>query len=182
MLTCVSEAKYTYKRGRPIVPLMMQRKYDPDGWLGIIVGDEFYIDFAKYDFETAYVMLIEQLAPYIAPAKPGLDGEYIAPAKPSLDGEYIAPAKQGLDVEYIASAKQGLDVEYIASAKYGLDGEYIAPAKPSLDGEYNLPDKPGLEMFIHVRVSYNVTECLLLFILLQTLMAKRLFPQKPVQK
>ena len=21
---------------------MMQRKYDPDGWLGIIVGDEFY--------------------------------------------------------------------------------------------------------------------------------------------
>ena len=62
---------------------MMQRKYDPDGWLGIIVGDELYIDFAKYDFDTAYKMLIKQLAPYIAPAKPGLDGEYIPTIAPA---------------------------------------------------------------------------------------------------
>ena len=66
---------------------MMQRKYDPDGWLGLIVGDDLYIDFTKHDFDTAYKMLIKQLAPYIAPTKPSLDGEYIAPAKSALYGE-----------------------------------------------------------------------------------------------
>ena len=69
------EAKYTWKRQRPIVPLMMQRHYQPDGWLGIIVGDEFYVDFSKFEFDTAYKMLIEQLTPLLS-GTPSTDGTY----------------------------------------------------------------------------------------------------------
>ena len=61
-----TEAKYAYKRRRPIVPLMMQRKYDPDGWLGIIIEDTFYVDFAKFEFEVAYKKLLEQMAPFLS--------------------------------------------------------------------------------------------------------------------
>ena len=42
---CRSEAEYTYKLGKDIIPLMMQRNYKPDGWLGMLVGTKFWIDF-----------------------------------------------------------------------------------------------------------------------------------------
>ena len=41
---------------------MLQRKYKPDGWLGMIVGDTLYINFdGKYTFEEAMVNLLREL-------------------------------------------------------------------------------------------------------------------------
>ena len=56
-----SEAEYTRKLQRPFVPIWMQRHYKPDGWLGFILGDKFYVDFAKFDFNKAYAMLKQQI-------------------------------------------------------------------------------------------------------------------------
>ena len=42
---CRSEVEYTYKLGKDIIPLMMQRNYKPDGWLGFLLGTKFWIDF-----------------------------------------------------------------------------------------------------------------------------------------
>ena len=56
-----SEAEYTRKLQRPFVPIWMQRHYKPDGWLGFILGEKFYVDFAKFDFFKAYTMLREQI-------------------------------------------------------------------------------------------------------------------------
>ena len=55
---------------------MMQRRYRPDGWLGMLLGARLYIDFAKHDFETAYAMLMKELGPHLFAMKPVLhDGK-----------------------------------------------------------------------------------------------------------
>jgi len=40
-----SEAEYAFQLKKPIIPLMMERDYKADGWLGFIVGSKLWIDF-----------------------------------------------------------------------------------------------------------------------------------------
>lgn len=58
---CQSEAEYAYTRRRQIIPLLLERKYRPDGWLGFICGPKFYVDFMKGEFEDAFQKLIGQI-------------------------------------------------------------------------------------------------------------------------
>jgi len=52
-LCCRSEADYTFKLGKDIIPLMMQRNYVADGWLGILVGTKLWIDLqSKQDVDS----------------------------------------------------------------------------------------------------------------------------------
>ena len=44
---CQSELKYTNKLCKPIVPVVAEPGYTPDGWLGLILGDELYHDFSQ---------------------------------------------------------------------------------------------------------------------------------------
>jgi len=56
------EAEYTFQLKKAIVPLMMQRYYKPDGWLGILIGAKLYINFdGKYEFDVASEMLLKEL-------------------------------------------------------------------------------------------------------------------------
>ena len=57
-----TETEYAFQRKKPIVPLMLQRKYKPDGWLGLIMGAKLYINFdGKYKYEEAMTMLLKEL-------------------------------------------------------------------------------------------------------------------------
>ncbi len=58
---CRSEAEYAYARQRHIIPLVLEKKYRPDGWLGFICGSRMYVDFTKTDFEQAFDKLIKQI-------------------------------------------------------------------------------------------------------------------------
>ncbi|CAF4169586.1 unnamed protein product [Rotaria sordida] len=58
---CRSEAEYAYTRQRHIIPLVMEKKYRPDGWLGFICASKLYVDFTKTDFEQAFQKLISQI-------------------------------------------------------------------------------------------------------------------------
>ena len=59
---CRSEAEYTYKLGKDIIPLMMQHNYKPDGWLGMLVGTKFWIDFhSKHVVKPGVTKLIKEL-------------------------------------------------------------------------------------------------------------------------
>ena len=59
---CRSEAEYTYKLGKDIIPLMMQSNYKPDGWLGMLVGTKFWIDFhSKHVVKPGVTKLIKEL-------------------------------------------------------------------------------------------------------------------------
>ncbi|CAF0785530.1 unnamed protein product, partial [Didymodactylos carnosus] len=58
---CQCEAEYAYRLKKPFVPILMQKKYKPDGWLGILVGTRLYIDFNKNDFQTNYEKLLNEI-------------------------------------------------------------------------------------------------------------------------
>jgi len=59
---CRSEAEYAYQLRKDIIPLMMERNYRPDGWLGMIVGTKLWIDFRNsYGIETGVVKLLREL-------------------------------------------------------------------------------------------------------------------------
>ena len=59
---CRTEAEYTFQLKKPIIPLLMQRKYRPDGWLGMLAGAKLYINFdGKYTFDKAFAMLEKEL-------------------------------------------------------------------------------------------------------------------------
>ncbi|XP_041471482.1 uncharacterized protein LOC121420981 [Lytechinus variegatus] len=60
---CRTEAEYTYKLRKPVVPLKMQNGYDPNGWLGAMLGTKFYIEMYKLDLvDKNGHLLIRELA------------------------------------------------------------------------------------------------------------------------
>ncbi|XP_046350502.2 uncharacterized protein LOC124131334 [Haliotis rufescens] len=59
---CRSEAEYAFNLRKPIVPLMMQRDYKPDGWLGFIKGTKLYFEFSgKYPYDQKITDLVKEL-------------------------------------------------------------------------------------------------------------------------
>ncbi|KAK6192097.1 hypothetical protein SNE40_003636 [Patella caerulea] len=59
---CRTEAEYAFTLKKPIIPLMMQRGYKPNGWLGMILGAKLFVDFSgKYSFDDSFKNLSRQL-------------------------------------------------------------------------------------------------------------------------
>ena len=59
---CRSEAEYAYQLRKDIIPLMMQRNYTADGWLGMLVGTKLWIGFQSKQVITSGVgKLIKEL-------------------------------------------------------------------------------------------------------------------------
>jgi hypothetical protein len=64
-VACRSEAEYAYVQKKPIVPLMLQQDYKPDGWLGILMGARLWIDFSDADkISESFEKLLSELEPY----------------------------------------------------------------------------------------------------------------------
>ena len=40
----ISEAEYAYVREVKTIPLLLERDYKPDGWLGLLLGANFYYE------------------------------------------------------------------------------------------------------------------------------------------
>ena len=75
---------------------MMQSKYKPDDWLGLMMGARVYIDFTKYEFQEAYKMLLNELVPHIqtetkvlakSEGKSGKDSEAKSESKSEVKSE-----------------------------------------------------------------------------------------------
>ncbi|XP_033724963.1 uncharacterized protein LOC117314961 isoform X1 [Pecten maximus] len=83
---CRLEAEYTFQLRKDYIPLMMQMKYRPDGWLGAILGAKLYFDFSgKYPFEKPWNGLVKELKgmgrlslPSATPGKEMTDGPILA--------------------------------------------------------------------------------------------------------
>ncbi|CAF2713886.1 unnamed protein product [Rotaria sp. Silwood2] len=58
---CRKELTYACKKRKRLIPLRLQEKYDPDGWLGLISAELLYIDFTKKDFDTNYRNLLKEI-------------------------------------------------------------------------------------------------------------------------
>ena len=58
----LTEAEYAYQLKKRIIPLKMESGYQPDGWLGFILGSRLFFDFGgKYPFETKVDGLIKEI-------------------------------------------------------------------------------------------------------------------------
>ena len=67
---CRMEAEYALTSGKHIVPLMMQRGYRPDGWLGLICGAKYFYDFSgKYPYADKMGQLLEAIDEHLRPEK-----------------------------------------------------------------------------------------------------------------
>ncbi|CAL1539187.1 unnamed protein product, partial [Lymnaea stagnalis] len=59
---CRTEAGYTYQRKKQYIPLLVQLKYQPDGWLGALLESRLFFDFSgKYPFDTPKQGLLREL-------------------------------------------------------------------------------------------------------------------------
>ncbi|CAF4011905.1 unnamed protein product, partial [Rotaria sordida] len=58
---CRKELTYACKKRKRLIPIRLQEKYDPDGWLGLIAAELLYIDFTKKDFDTNYRNLLKEI-------------------------------------------------------------------------------------------------------------------------
>lgn len=47
--SCRSEAEYIYKLRKSFIPLRLQHRYVPDGWLGMLIGTRLYFDISSDD-------------------------------------------------------------------------------------------------------------------------------------
>ncbi len=58
----ISEAEYTYKLRKRFIPLRLEYKYEPDGWLGIMVGTKLWFDFSVEDrFDASVQGLLREM-------------------------------------------------------------------------------------------------------------------------
>jgi len=58
---CRSEAEYTNKLRKEFIPLMLESDYQPDGWLGILLGAKLYYQFDEKNFEATFASLVKVL-------------------------------------------------------------------------------------------------------------------------
>ncbi|CAG5115397.1 unnamed protein product [Candidula unifasciata] len=87
---CRSEAEYAFCLQKPIVPLLMQYEYKPDGWLGILLGTKLFFNFSgKYPFEKK----INELTKEIGSRGKFLDNQ----SQDSTDGPIIKTVIPALD-------------------------------------------------------------------------------------
>lgn len=88
---CQAEAEYAFNRKTKIIPLMVEKEYKPDGWLGFMAGSKLYIDFADKEdeeFEKAYELLIAEIK------RQQVDGEKEKSAADSATTEEIEPTPE----------------------------------------------------------------------------------------
>ncbi|CAH1775998.1 unnamed protein product [Owenia fusiformis] len=60
--SCRTEAEYTYRLRKDIIPVRVQSQYTPDGWLGIMIGTRLYFDLSIEDsFDMNVGGLVKEL-------------------------------------------------------------------------------------------------------------------------
>jgi len=62
---CRLEGEYAFRKRKIIIPLMMQSKWEPDGWLGAILGTKLYFRFTSPDqFQSSITGVLKELRRY----------------------------------------------------------------------------------------------------------------------
>ncbi|KAL3892370.1 hypothetical protein ACJMK2_004581 [Sinanodonta woodiana] len=99
------EAEYAFQLRKKIIPLKMERGYQPDGWLGFLIGAKLFYEFSgKYAFEAKIKELIREISstygnedaePKIVPVKSQreetMDTVDSAPVAVTMKPVYSAP-------------------------------------------------------------------------------------------
>ncbi|XP_046350495.2 uncharacterized protein LOC124131329 [Haliotis rufescens] len=137
---CRSEAEYAFDLRKPIIPLVLQRGYKPDGWLGLIKGAKLFFDFSgKYPFDQKASELIKEL---------GVRGK-AGSSTDSIDGETTAIVKS-----QPADAARGAD----GTANWSNKDVHNWLCKMSLDKHSSLKSLTGKQLMFLRKISYKAPE------------------------
>ena len=58
---CRAEAQYAFKRRLKIIPILVEKSYQPDGWLDFLISGLLRYDFTRYPFAQAMQMILNEL-------------------------------------------------------------------------------------------------------------------------
>ena len=62
ILCFLTEAEYAFSLHKDIIPLMLEKRYRPAGWLGMIVGSKLWFEFSeRHMMDTSLEKLIKEL-------------------------------------------------------------------------------------------------------------------------
>ena len=73
----VTEASYAFKKRKIIIPLQLEADYEPEGWLGTIVGMKLYYKcYTKQTIVDSIPKILAALAEHGVASSDTLEGEY----------------------------------------------------------------------------------------------------------
>ena len=128
---CRSEAEYAYQLRKDIIPLMMQRKYRGDGWLGMLVGTKLWFDFSsKQSIKPSVTKLIKELGDRGKDAD-NTDGPSVTPVAPAVQPDDVdtAPSSPGVSTWTDENVKQWfkeIGLEKVCKRKIsGMNGQSL---------------------------------------------------------
>eukprot|EP00301_Raphidiophrys_heterophryoidea_P021334 c5797_g1_i2.p1 GENE.c5797_g1_i2~~c5797_g1_i2.p1 ORF type:complete len:640 (+),score=209.27 c5797_g1_i2:85-1920(+) len=87
---CRLEGEYAFSKRKRIVPIMVETNYNPDGWLGALVGSKLWIDFSNpQNMQSACDRLVRELCNAMqasggATAAPSMGSSVVAAPSPAL--------------------------------------------------------------------------------------------------
>ena len=105
---CRSEAEYASQLRKDIIPLMMQRKYRGDGWLGMLVGTKLWFDFnSRQSIEPGVTKPIKELGGRGKDVD-NTDGPSVTPVAPAVQSDDVdtAPSSPGVSTWTNEEVKQ----------------------------------------------------------------------------
>jgi len=135
---CRTEAEYAYTRKKTLIPVKVEKGYDPDGWLGILVGSKLY-----YNAHNADVM---------AQAIPGIVTAVEAIHKDSLKPKFLqsnnGEAKADLPPPDMSVAAASAPPSSTSSSRTGSSNEVSVPIDD--DAMERWLSAVGLMAYVHV--------------------------------
>jgi len=108
---CRSEAEYTNNLRKEFIPLMLESDYQPDGWLGILLGSKLYYKFDENNFEATFKNLMKAIGTKGRPTSEKLIKELTKPLEPIIKENAISKWKvedvaQWLEENYLSQYKE----------------------------------------------------------------------------
>ena len=85
-----SEASYAFKKRKIIIPLQLEADYEPEGWLGTIVGMKLYYKcHTKQTIDSSIPKILTALAEHGIVSRDAVDGELIYVLVVNMNREII---------------------------------------------------------------------------------------------
>jgi len=118
---CKLEANYSNKLRKPIVPIMAEPGYRPDGWLGLLLGDKLYFNFREEEmWDESLEKLDGELQQYRTGASKGAPTGEPAPGGAPPAGNQVAPAPGGGDPAKSKKLTQSERIDLLLEEVRGL--------------------------------------------------------------
>ncbi|CAF0720479.1 unnamed protein product [Adineta ricciae] len=156
---CQAEAEYAFGCKRRLLPLIVRPGYRPDGWLGFMIGSRIYVDFGRFDFDTACEKLMNEIS---------LQRKRPLPSKEGKMGQHEKPDNKPAITQVVVEKPSAASVSLPpppspASVLSGKLPNVYTERKARLDFDrkhiYNWTEQDVLDFLFHNRVHELMPLC-----------------------